>query len=90
VRTENDWTSEQVAGFPERLRGFCGFNTLRDYALRELIRCPQDPRLRYGIKLHFGNSDVDSIMPSTGSGCGKSSVKQTGAAWRLWFTGGRR
>jgi predicted TIM-barrel fold metal-dependent hydrolase len=59
VRAENDWTSEQVARFPDRLRGFCGFNPLRDYALRELARCAQDPRLRYGIKLHFGNSDVD-------------------------------
>jgi predicted TIM-barrel fold metal-dependent hydrolase len=59
VRAENDWTSEQVARFPDRLRGFCGFNPLRDYALRELIRCAQDPRLHYGVKLHFGNSDVD-------------------------------
>ena len=59
VRAENDWTSEQVRRFPDRLRGFCGFNPLRDYALRELARCAQDPRLRYGIKLHFGNSDVD-------------------------------
>jgi predicted TIM-barrel fold metal-dependent hydrolase len=59
VRAENDWTSEQVARFPDRLRGFCGFNPLRDYALRELIRCVQDPRLHYGVKLHFGNSDVD-------------------------------
>jgi len=39
VRAENDWTSEQVARFPERLRGLCGFNPLRGYALRELIRC---------------------------------------------------
>jgi predicted TIM-barrel fold metal-dependent hydrolase len=59
VRAENDWTSEQVARFPDRLRGFCGFNPLRDYALRELARCAQDQRLHYGIKLHFGNSDVD-------------------------------
>jgi predicted TIM-barrel fold metal-dependent hydrolase len=43
VRAENDWTSEQVARFPERLRGFCGFNPLRDYALRELARCAQEP-----------------------------------------------
>jgi predicted TIM-barrel fold metal-dependent hydrolase len=63
VRAENDWTSEQVRRFPDRLRGFCGFNPLRDYALRELARCAQDPRLRYEIKLHFGNSDVDLDNP---------------------------
>jgi predicted TIM-barrel fold metal-dependent hydrolase len=63
VRAENDGTSGQVARFPDRLRGFCGFNPLRDYALRELTRCAQDPRLRYGIKLHFGNSDVDLDNP---------------------------
>src|SRR5438105_4613038 len=63
VRAENDWTSQQVARFPDRLRGFCGFNPLLDYALRELARCAQDPRLHYGIKLHFGNSDVDLDNP---------------------------
>lgn len=58
VRAENDWTSRQVARFPRRLIGFCGFNPLRAYALEELHRCARDPHLRRGIKLHFGNSDV--------------------------------
>ena len=31
VRAENDWTSAQVGRYPDRLRGFCGFNPLRDY-----------------------------------------------------------
>jgi predicted TIM-barrel fold metal-dependent hydrolase len=59
VKAENDWTSQQVALFPDRLRGFCSFNPLRDYALEELARCATDPRLRLGLKLHFGNSAVD-------------------------------
>jgi uncharacterized protein len=59
VRTENDWTSEQVARFPGRLRGFCSFNPLKDYALEELARCAKNPQLRHGLKLHFGNSAVD-------------------------------
>jgi len=59
VKEENDWTSEQVARYPDRLRGFCAFNPLKDYALAELERCADDPRLRSGIKLHLGNSDVD-------------------------------
>jgi predicted TIM-barrel fold metal-dependent hydrolase len=59
VRAENDWTSQQVARFPARLRGFCGVNPLRDYALDEVARCAKDPMLRTGLKLHFGNSDVD-------------------------------
>jgi uncharacterized protein len=58
VRAENDWTSAQAAQYPERLRAFCGFNPLKEYALDELARCAQDPNLRRGIKLHFGNSDV--------------------------------
>jgi len=62
VRAENDWTSEQVARFPDRLRGFCGFNPLRDYALQEMARCAET-NLRSGIKLHFGNSDVDMDNP---------------------------
>jgi hypothetical protein len=47
----------------EGLRGFCRFNPLRAYALRELARCAQDPGLRYGIKRHFGNSVVGLDNP---------------------------
>jgi predicted TIM-barrel fold metal-dependent hydrolase len=63
VKAENDWTSEQVARFPERLRAFCSLNPLKDYALEELARCAQDPQLHFGLKLHFGNSDVDLKNP---------------------------
>jgi uncharacterized protein len=59
VRAENDWTSRQIARFPDRLRGLCGVNPLKDYALPELDRCAGDSFLRAGLKLHFGNSDVD-------------------------------
>jgi len=59
VRAENDWTSGQVGLYPDRLRGFCSFNPLEDYALEELARCANDPHLHYGLKLHFGNSVVD-------------------------------
>jgi predicted TIM-barrel fold metal-dependent hydrolase len=63
VKAENDWTSQQVARFPDRLRAFCSFNPLRDYALVELARCAKDPRLRHGLKLHFANSVVDLHNP---------------------------
>jgi predicted TIM-barrel fold metal-dependent hydrolase len=63
VRAENDWTGAQAAEYPDRLRAFCGFNPLRDYALNELERCSRDPRLSRGIKLHFGNSDVQLENP---------------------------
>jgi len=58
VRAENDWVGAQAAEYPDRLRAFCGFNPLKEYALEELERCARDPHLRHGIKLHFGNSDV--------------------------------
>ena len=63
VKAENDWTSAQVALYPDRLRAFCGVNPTRDYALQEISRCARDPRLRLGLKLHFGNSDVDVHDP---------------------------
>jgi predicted TIM-barrel fold metal-dependent hydrolase len=59
VRAENDWTSRQVAAYPDRLRAFCSVNPLKPYALAEVDRCAKDPRLARGLKLHFGNSDVD-------------------------------
>ena len=64
VKAENDWTSAQVALYPDRLRGFCGVNPLRDYALEEIARCAGDPNLRTGLKLHFGNSDVNVSDPA--------------------------
>jgi predicted TIM-barrel fold metal-dependent hydrolase len=59
TRAENDWTSQQVARYPDRLRAFCSVNPLREYALTELQRCANDPNLRHGLKLHFANSQVD-------------------------------
>ena len=64
VKAENDWTAQQVAQYPDRLRAFCSFNPLKPYALEELARCSKDPQLRYGLKLHFGNSDVDLDNPN--------------------------
>ncbi len=63
VKAENDWTARQVAQFPDRLRAFCGVNPLKDYALAEIARCAKDPYLHFGLKLHFGNSDVDLDNP---------------------------
>jgi predicted TIM-barrel fold metal-dependent hydrolase len=64
VRAENDWNAAQVAQYPKRLRAFCSFNPLKEYALDELERCAKDPNLKYGIKLHFGNSDVQLENPA--------------------------
>jgi predicted TIM-barrel fold metal-dependent hydrolase len=63
VMAENDWTSGQVGKYPDRLLGFCSVNPLRPYALDEIARCAKDPNLRSGLKLHFGNSDVDVDNP---------------------------
>ena len=59
MKAVNDWTGDQVARFPDRMRAFCGVNPLRDYALEEIARCAEHPHLRYGLKLHFQNSLVD-------------------------------
>lgn len=59
VMAENDWTSRQVGAYPDRLRGFCSVNPLEDHALSEIARCARDPNLKWGLKLHFGNSDID-------------------------------
>lgn len=63
VRAENDWTAQQVAQYPDRLRAFCSVNPLKAYALEEVTRCSRNPGLQRGLKLHFGNSDVDLDNP---------------------------
>jgi predicted TIM-barrel fold metal-dependent hydrolase len=64
VKAENDWTAQEVARYPDRLRAFCSVNPLKAYALEELARCSRDPILHQGLKLHFGNSDVDLDNPT--------------------------
>ena len=59
VKAENDWVAEQVARYPDRLRAFCSFNPLKDYALGELARCGENPNLRAGLKLHIANARAD-------------------------------
>jgi predicted TIM-barrel fold metal-dependent hydrolase len=63
VKAENDWTAQQVSQYSDRLRAFCSLNPLRPYAVEELTRCINNRQLRYGLKLHFGNSDVDLDNP---------------------------
>jgi predicted TIM-barrel fold metal-dependent hydrolase len=63
VKGEHDWTAQQVAQYPGRLRAFCGVDPLKDYALQEIARCAKDPYLHFGLKLHFGNSDVNMDEP---------------------------
>ena len=46
VKSENDRVSHEVALFPDRLRGFCGVNPLKDFALDEIARCAKDPNTR--------------------------------------------
>lgn len=59
VMAENDWTAAQAALFPGRFIVFCGVDPLKDYALAEIDRCSKSQGLKAGLKLHFGNSDVD-------------------------------
>jgi hypothetical protein len=39
VKAENDRVAREVAQYPDRLRGFCGLNPLKDYAVAEIARC---------------------------------------------------
>jgi predicted TIM-barrel fold metal-dependent hydrolase len=58
VRRENDYVAQQIAQAPDRLVGACSVNPLADYAIEEIERCAEDPRLS-ALKLHLANSEVD-------------------------------
>jgi predicted TIM-barrel fold metal-dependent hydrolase len=47
VVAENNWTSAQVARYPDRLIGFCSVNPLRAYAIKEIARCAKDANLAH-------------------------------------------
>jgi uncharacterized protein len=99
LRADNDWTSQQVAKYPDRLIGFCGINPLKDYALAELARCAKDPNLRRGVKMHFGNSGVNYRDPQhleqlrrvfrAANGYGMAIVVHMRASFSLKLTYGR-
>lgn len=62
VRAENDWVAGAAAKYPTRIVAFCGFNPLKDYALRETERCARNPNIK-GLKFHFSDSGVDLKNP---------------------------
>jgi predicted TIM-barrel fold metal-dependent hydrolase len=62
TRAENDWTGQQVAASGGRLIGFFSVNPLVSHALPEIQRCTRE-QLWPGLKLHFGNSDVQLDVP---------------------------
>ena len=82
VRAENDWTGAQAALFPERLRAFCSFNPLKQYALDELARCAKDPNLRRGIKLTSATQTYGWKTPRISNGCVGFSGRRTSTTWR--------
>jgi predicted TIM-barrel fold metal-dependent hydrolase len=63
TRAENDWTGQQVAASGGRLIGFFSVNPLVSHALPEIQRCARESQLWRGLKLHFGNSDVQLEEP---------------------------
>ena len=90
VRAENDWTSQEVARFRDRLRGFCGVNPLKEYALQEIARCARDPQLHFGLKLHFGIQTSTSKTHGTSPHYARYFASRTPIAWRFWYTCDRR
>ena len=62
MRGENDWIAAQVAQHPRRLVGFCSVNPLALEAIGEIRRCKTALKLK-GLKLHFGNSQVNLRDP---------------------------
>jgi predicted TIM-barrel fold metal-dependent hydrolase len=62
VKAENDWTSAQVARFPDRLRGFCSVNPLKDSALEEIARCAKDPWLARSECRGFSTAQMARVV----------------------------
>ncbi|MEZ4503928.1 MAG: amidohydrolase family protein [Dehalococcoidia bacterium] len=59
---ENDFVSDEVSKYPDRLIGFCGINPLFDSAVREVERCLELPGM-VGVKIHMAGSGIDMTDP---------------------------
>jgi predicted TIM-barrel fold metal-dependent hydrolase len=84
VKRENEWTAAQVKEYPDRLVAFCGVDPLRECAMAEIDRCSHDPYLRTGLKLHFGNSDVDLDNPKHVRKLRDVFRSADSTIWRSW------
>lgn len=62
VIAENNYVSDEVSRFPERLVGFCGVNPLRLSAPGEVDRCLDRPGM-IGIFIHLPASQVNMTDP---------------------------
>ena len=58
IRLENNYLSEQIKKYPNRVVGFFGIAPLRGDAIEEIKRC-RDTLGLHGIKLHFNANQID-------------------------------
>lgn len=58
IRTENDYTAEQVQLFPKILKGFASLDPFQEGYMKEIIHFHEQGKLE-GLKLHFGASGID-------------------------------
>lgn len=58
IKTENDLLAKMVKLHPKQLFGFYGINPLKEYAIKEIIRCNEELKLN-GIKLHLQSSHLN-------------------------------
>ncbi len=63
VQRENDLLSKLVQSNPDKFTGFAGVNPLKEFTIREIIRCDEVLKLD-GIKLHLQGCNVDLKNPS--------------------------
>ena len=65
VKAENDWTSAQVAAYPDRLYAICSVNPLKSYALDEIARCGKDARCGAASRCISATPTSTSAIPIT-------------------------
>jgi predicted TIM-barrel fold metal-dependent hydrolase len=63
VQAENDNLAKAAAEHPGRIFGFFSVHPLRDYAMKEVLRCHGELKL-HGLKLHFDNSKINLRDPA--------------------------
>src|SRR6266511_1017107 len=83
VKQENDWTAQQVARFPDRLRAFCSVNPRVTTRWPSWTAAPPIRSSAPASSCTSGTRRWITTVPRISRSCGMCFMRRTRSTWRL-------